>query len=201
MAGSRTSDGEQGAGAGQVVQLRREWFGPVAELIPFGPAAETRAEEAPVAAVSAADFWGGDADLLQEVVERADGGWDAAEALAVTVGAEPLVPEVVSDEPVVRRARERVVRYPIALGLVAVAVVLVVWLVAAGAMSGGVLRRPAVTSSLVSRASDHHARVHRAGVVRKRRRVVASPVVHAPTHVAASQTAPAVVSYSAPPPP
>jgi hypothetical protein len=158
-----------------------------------------------VAAVSAADFWGGDADLLQEVVERADGGWDTAEALEVTVDAEPLVPEVPSGERVlVTRARERVLRHPIAIGLIVVAVVVGVWLVAAGAMSSGVLRRPAVTESLVPRTSDHHARTHRAAVVRKRRRVVSRPVVHTPAYVASSQsssTPPSVVNYSAPPPP
>jgi len=201
VAGSRTSDGEQGAGAGQVVQLGREWFGPVAELIPFGPAAEARAEEAPLAAVSAADFWGGDADLLQEVVERADGGWDTAEVLEVVVDAEPHAADE-PDELSVPRARERFVRHPIAGGLAAVSVVLVVLLVAASTMSGGVLRRSAVTASVVSHASDHHSRVRRAGVGRKRHpAVVRRSVVHTTTYVASNQTAPPVVSYSAPPPP
>ena len=206
MTGSRPSDAEHGTGAGQVVQLRREWFGPVAELIPFGAAAEARAQQSPTAPVSAADFWGGDADLLQEVVERADGGWDTAGALEAAADCEPLVPEVASDEPTVTRARGRVVGHPIAIGLAVVAVVIVVSLVAAGAMSSGVSHRPAVTASLPASASDRHARVHRvAPVIRRHRAVAKRSVVHTPTSTyvasSSSSTARSVVNYSAPPPP
>jgi hypothetical protein len=192
--GSRTEGGQQGTGSGQVVQLEREWFGPIAELIPIGQPERAPVVDTPTP-VSAADFWGGGADLLQEVVERAGGDLAAVEPEPVAapfVAAVPRFPHLWS-------------RPGLAVGAVAaVLIVIGVFFVHAGPTSPGVFRHPVLSAAVVTRPAEHRAvaRHHAAARRTQAHRTVRSTSTDVTSNSATGDYTPvSVVNNSTPPPP
>jgi hypothetical protein len=88
--------GDEGRGqpdpAGNVVRIRRDWFGPREDLVPFGPRASGTGvvELSPPAPVRPDDFWGEDSASIHDVLEGPGAAAPAPEArIAVDVASAP----------------------------------------------------------------------------------------------------------------